>query len=162
MEYHLIPHCLPGYPDSRSIRIVYDIPAGIQVRSKWGSKSALMCLDPLPLPWALLICFSLTVQGDAPSKNGAGAKRGIKDKIWTYFQKVNYPLTSEIVVSWWTQNASSFLSLVSSLETSSFRRKNHLDFDEQITAVPRRIFLAPTASFMSFKRTWFYFCPINL
>ncbi|XP_034727919.1 E3 ubiquitin-protein ligase DTX1 isoform X1 [Etheostoma cragini] len=30
MEYHVIPHCLPGYPDSKSIRIVYDIPAGIQ------------------------------------------------------------------------------------------------------------------------------------
>ncbi|XP_068165966.1 E3 ubiquitin-protein ligase DTX1 [Antennarius striatus] len=30
MEYHLIPHCLPGYPDNRSIRIVYDVPAGIQ------------------------------------------------------------------------------------------------------------------------------------
>uniref|UniRef100_A0A8C9R6W1 E3 ubiquitin-protein ligase n=1 Tax=Scleropages formosus TaxID=113540 RepID=A0A8C9R6W1_SCLFO len=30
MEYHVIPHCLPGYPDSKTIRIVYDIPAGIQ------------------------------------------------------------------------------------------------------------------------------------
>lgn len=42
MEYHVIPHCLPGYPDSKSIRIVYDIPAGIQVRSKLGCKSAVM------------------------------------------------------------------------------------------------------------------------
>lgn len=33
MEYHVIPHCLPGYPDSKTIRIVYDIPAGIQVRT---------------------------------------------------------------------------------------------------------------------------------
>ncbi|KAM6954596.1 E3 ubiquitin-protein ligase DTX1 [Aplochiton taeniatus] len=30
MEYHVIPHCLPGYPEARTIRIVYDIPAGIQ------------------------------------------------------------------------------------------------------------------------------------
>uniref|UniRef100_A0A8C4ZND2 E3 ubiquitin-protein ligase n=1 Tax=Gadus morhua TaxID=8049 RepID=A0A8C4ZND2_GADMO len=30
MEYHLIPHCLPGYLDTKTIRIVYDIPAGIQ------------------------------------------------------------------------------------------------------------------------------------
>uniref|UniRef100_A0A8C6UZJ5 E3 ubiquitin-protein ligase n=1 Tax=Neogobius melanostomus TaxID=47308 RepID=A0A8C6UZJ5_9GOBI len=30
MEYHVIPHCLPGYSDSKTIRIVYDIPAGIQ------------------------------------------------------------------------------------------------------------------------------------
>ncbi|KAA8592818.1 hypothetical protein FQN60_018273 [Etheostoma spectabile] len=30
MEYHVIPHCLPGYQDSKTIRIVYDIPAGIQ------------------------------------------------------------------------------------------------------------------------------------
>ncbi|KAJ8414809.1 hypothetical protein AAFF_G00023320 [Aldrovandia affinis] len=30
MEYHVIPHCLPGYPESKTIRIVYDIPAGIQ------------------------------------------------------------------------------------------------------------------------------------
>ncbi|XP_051965115.1 E3 ubiquitin-protein ligase DTX1-like [Xyrauchen texanus] len=30
MEYHVIPHCLPGYTDTKTIRIVYDIPAGIQ------------------------------------------------------------------------------------------------------------------------------------
>ncbi|XP_077456364.1 E3 ubiquitin-protein ligase DTX1 isoform X2 [Stigmatopora argus] len=30
MEYHVIPHCLPGYHDSKTIRIVYDIPAGVQ------------------------------------------------------------------------------------------------------------------------------------
>ncbi|XP_017272581.1 E3 ubiquitin-protein ligase DTX1 isoform X3 [Kryptolebias marmoratus] len=30
MEYHVIPHSLPGYPDAKTIRIVYDIPAGIQ------------------------------------------------------------------------------------------------------------------------------------
>ncbi|KAL7828546.1 hypothetical protein SRHO_G00321800 [Serrasalmus rhombeus] len=30
MEYHVIPHSLPGYPESKTIRIVYDIPAGIQ------------------------------------------------------------------------------------------------------------------------------------
>lgn len=31
MEFHLIPHSLPGYTDSKTIRIVYDIPTGIQV-----------------------------------------------------------------------------------------------------------------------------------
>ncbi|KAK6313065.1 hypothetical protein J4Q44_G00164120 [Coregonus suidteri] len=30
MEYHVIPHCLPGYPEAKTIRIVYDIAAGIQ------------------------------------------------------------------------------------------------------------------------------------
>uniref|UniRef100_A0A4W5M2L7 E3 ubiquitin-protein ligase n=1 Tax=Hucho hucho TaxID=62062 RepID=A0A4W5M2L7_9TELE len=30
MDYHVIPHCLPGYPEAKTIRIVYDIPAGIQ------------------------------------------------------------------------------------------------------------------------------------
>ncbi|XP_041083049.1 E3 ubiquitin-protein ligase DTX1-like [Polyodon spathula] len=30
MEFHVIPHCLPGYPEFKTIRIVYDIPAGIQ------------------------------------------------------------------------------------------------------------------------------------
>ncbi|XP_043924376.1 E3 ubiquitin-protein ligase DTX1 [Protopterus annectens] len=30
MEFHVIPHSLPGYPECRTIRIVYDIPAGIQ------------------------------------------------------------------------------------------------------------------------------------
>uniref|UniRef100_A0A8B9SWF3 E3 ubiquitin-protein ligase n=1 Tax=Anas platyrhynchos TaxID=8839 RepID=A0A8B9SWF3_ANAPL len=30
MEFHLIPHSLPGYTDSKTIRIVYDIPTGIQ------------------------------------------------------------------------------------------------------------------------------------
>lgn len=31
MEYHLIPHSLPGHPDCKTIRIVYSIPPGIQV-----------------------------------------------------------------------------------------------------------------------------------
>ncbi|MBN3280576.1 DTX1 ligase, partial [Polyodon spathula] len=30
MEFHVIPHCLPGYPEFKTIRIIYDIPAGIQ------------------------------------------------------------------------------------------------------------------------------------
>ncbi|XP_035492048.1 E3 ubiquitin-protein ligase DTX4 isoform X1 [Scophthalmus maximus] len=30
MEYHVIPHSLPGHPDSKSIRIIYNIPPGIQ------------------------------------------------------------------------------------------------------------------------------------
>ncbi|NWR54732.1 DTX1 ligase, partial [Bucorvus abyssinicus] len=30
MEFHLIPHSLPGYTNSKTIRIVYDIPTGIQ------------------------------------------------------------------------------------------------------------------------------------
>ncbi|XP_015743314.2 E3 ubiquitin-protein ligase DTX1 [Python bivittatus] len=30
MEFHIIPHSLPGYPDCKTIRIVYNIPAGIQ------------------------------------------------------------------------------------------------------------------------------------
>ncbi|XP_064377898.1 E3 ubiquitin-protein ligase DTX1 [Dromaius novaehollandiae] len=30
MEFHLIPHSLPGYTGSKTIRIVYDIPTGIQ------------------------------------------------------------------------------------------------------------------------------------
>ncbi|XP_031426017.1 E3 ubiquitin-protein ligase DTX1 [Clupea harengus] len=30
MEYHVIPHSLPGYTEVKTIRIVYDIPAGIQ------------------------------------------------------------------------------------------------------------------------------------
>lgn len=31
MEFHLIPHSLPGFGDTQTIRIVYDIPTGIQV-----------------------------------------------------------------------------------------------------------------------------------
>ncbi|CAM4479610.1 unnamed protein product [Leuciscus chuanchicus] len=30
MEYHVIPHSLPGYPDCKTIRIIYNIPPGIQ------------------------------------------------------------------------------------------------------------------------------------
>ncbi|XP_040113679.1 E3 ubiquitin-protein ligase DTX4 [Oryx dammah] len=30
MEYHVIPHSLPGHPDCRTIRIIYSIPPGIQ------------------------------------------------------------------------------------------------------------------------------------
>ncbi|XP_028999021.1 E3 ubiquitin-protein ligase DTX1-like isoform X2 [Betta splendens] len=30
MEYHIIPHSLPGHPDYKTIRIIYNIPPGIQ------------------------------------------------------------------------------------------------------------------------------------
>ncbi|CAG5945479.1 unnamed protein product [Menidia menidia] len=30
MEYHVIPHSLPGHPDCKSIRIIYNITPGIQ------------------------------------------------------------------------------------------------------------------------------------
>ncbi|XP_019362250.1 PREDICTED: E3 ubiquitin-protein ligase DTX1 [Gavialis gangeticus] len=30
MEFHIIPHSLPGYTDCKTIRIIYDIPTGIQ------------------------------------------------------------------------------------------------------------------------------------
>ncbi|TRY64787.1 hypothetical protein DNTS_004397 [Danionella cerebrum] len=30
MKYHSIPHSLPGHPDTRTIRILYHIPAGVQ------------------------------------------------------------------------------------------------------------------------------------
>ncbi|KAI4879718.1 hypothetical protein NFI96_013872, partial [Prochilodus magdalenae] len=32
MEYHVIPHSLPGHPDCKTIRIIYNIPPGIQAR----------------------------------------------------------------------------------------------------------------------------------
>lgn len=35
MEYHVIPHSLPGHPDCKTIRIIYNIPPGIQVWSSW-------------------------------------------------------------------------------------------------------------------------------
>lgn len=31
MEYHVIPHSLPGHPNCKTIRIIYNIPPGIQV-----------------------------------------------------------------------------------------------------------------------------------
>ncbi|XP_045079159.1 E3 ubiquitin-protein ligase DTX4-like [Coregonus clupeaformis] len=30
MEYHVIPHSLPGHPDCKTIRVIYNIPPGIQ------------------------------------------------------------------------------------------------------------------------------------
>ncbi|CAM4569535.1 unnamed protein product, partial [Lepidochelys olivacea] len=30
MEYHLIPHSLPGHPDCKTIRIIYNIAPGVQ------------------------------------------------------------------------------------------------------------------------------------
>ncbi|KAF7218159.1 E3 ubiquitin-protein ligase DTX1-like [Nothobranchius furzeri] len=30
MEYHIIPHSLPGHPDCKTVRIIYNIPPGIQ------------------------------------------------------------------------------------------------------------------------------------
>lgn len=41
MEFHLIPHSLPGFADTQTIRIVYDIPTGIQVSSTSHSPNSL-------------------------------------------------------------------------------------------------------------------------
>uniref|UniRef100_A0A8C9ZAU8 E3 ubiquitin-protein ligase n=1 Tax=Sander lucioperca TaxID=283035 RepID=A0A8C9ZAU8_SANLU len=30
MEYHVIPHSLPGHPDCKTIRIIYNVPPGLQ------------------------------------------------------------------------------------------------------------------------------------
>lgn len=49
MEFHLIPHSLPGYTDSKTIRIVYDIPTGIQVPAAPGSPPTRAgCPQPVP------------------------------------------------------------------------------------------------------------------
>lgn len=40
MEFHLIPHSLPGFADTQTIRIVYDIPTGIQVSPTGHSPSS--------------------------------------------------------------------------------------------------------------------------
>lgn len=48
MEFHLIPHSLPGFADTQTIRIVYDIPTGIQVSPTDPSPSSLPLLPPLP------------------------------------------------------------------------------------------------------------------
>lgn len=39
VEYHVIPHSLPGHPDCKTIRIIYNIPPGIQVL--WCSTDAI-------------------------------------------------------------------------------------------------------------------------
>ncbi|KAF3851946.1 hypothetical protein F7725_005301 [Dissostichus mawsoni] len=39
MEYHVIPHSLPGHPDCKSIRIIYNIPPGLQSIRTQGSPS---------------------------------------------------------------------------------------------------------------------------
>lgn len=45
MEYHVIPHSLPGHPDCKTIRIIYNIPPGIQVESLYlAAKEAYMSL----------------------------------------------------------------------------------------------------------------------
>lgn len=51
MEYHIIPHALPGHSDCKTIRIIYNIPPGVQVRpgecvggepSLWGPAALLL------------------------------------------------------------------------------------------------------------------------
>lgn len=60
MEFHLIPHSLPGFADTQTIRIVYDIPTGIQV-SPPGP------LTPTPLtPAETLPCLSMVQAPAAP------------------------------------------------------------------------------------------------
>ncbi|KAF7666012.1 hypothetical protein LDENG_00123180 [Lucifuga dentata] len=52
MEYHVIPHSLPGHPDCKTIRIIYNIPPGIQGtktvrRRKKGGSSCFPVFDVL-------------------------------------------------------------------------------------------------------------------
>ena len=42
MEFHLIPHSLPGFADTQTIRIVYDIPTGIQVSPQALNSAAVL------------------------------------------------------------------------------------------------------------------------
>lgn len=58
MEFHLIPHSLPGFPDTQTIRIVYDIPTGIQVDSHSASLAPSPHSPPTP-PDAPLPCHHL-------------------------------------------------------------------------------------------------------
>lgn len=50
MEYHIIPHALPGHADCKTIRIIYNIPPGVQVGLggvTWGGWSlSLLCHPP--------------------------------------------------------------------------------------------------------------------
>uniref|UniRef100_A0A672H4X5 E3 ubiquitin-protein ligase n=1 Tax=Salarias fasciatus TaxID=181472 RepID=A0A672H4X5_SALFA len=46
MEYHVIPHSLPGHPDCKTIRIIYNIPPGIQVQETLhGTRLLLVAWD---------------------------------------------------------------------------------------------------------------------
>lgn len=45
MEYHVIPHSLPGHPDCKTIRIIYNIPPGIQVGPSSHSAKLLVPLN---------------------------------------------------------------------------------------------------------------------
>ena len=45
MEYHVIPHSLPGHPDCKSIRIIYNIPPGIQVLQRTGLTGVFVLLS---------------------------------------------------------------------------------------------------------------------
>lgn len=56
MEFHLIPHSLPGFADTQTIRIVYDIPTGIQV--SLPQTPDLNSFDPSRGPPAPPVCGS--------------------------------------------------------------------------------------------------------
>lgn len=47
MEYHVIPHSLPGHPDCKTIRIIYNIPPGIQVRPEQTAALVLLSYEVL-------------------------------------------------------------------------------------------------------------------
>ncbi|KAL2079109.1 hypothetical protein ACEWY4_024853 [Coilia grayii] len=44
MEYHVIPHSLPGHPDCKTIRIIYNIPPGIQVSPPSPVRTCSVCV----------------------------------------------------------------------------------------------------------------------
>lgn len=72
MEFHLIPHSLPGFADTQTIRIVYDIPTGIQV-------SPPRTLTPTPLtpskaPDACLWFKPLLLRPQGPEHPNPGKK----------------------------------------------------------------------------------------
>lgn len=63
MEYHIIPHALPGHADCKTIRIIYNIPPGVQVgvgRHSGGLAAPVTAMSP-PGPAAAhaLGCLSL-------------------------------------------------------------------------------------------------------
>ena len=58
MQFHLIPHSLPGFADTQTIRIVYDIPTGIQVRPPcpWPLPLGTLHRSPTPVRGSIVCC----------------------------------------------------------------------------------------------------------
>lgn len=93
MEYHIIPHALPGHADCKTIRIIYNIPPGVQVglgALLVGLVTLVTAVSPPGLATARAVTQELLVHKDVVGNLGCICMKVLS--LFAWWQGVWWPL----------------------------------------------------------------------